>query len=135
MTTSNCITVNRQPATDIAETRETTHERDRFAPPAVDIHETPTKLVVVADMPGLEVTDIEVTTEKDVLTIKGSRREVTEREYIYREFAPTGYFRQFALGKKIDQTAIEAAYKNGVLTLTLPFAKEAQPRSIQVRVS
>ena len=121
--------------TPVTETRESTHEPERFIPPAVDIFETADGLSVVADMPGLTIEDIHISTEKDVLTIKGSRSEQVEREYLHREFQPVGYFRQFTLGSKIDQTGINAEYKHGVLRVTLPFAQEVKPRQIQVRVA
>lgn len=128
-------TLNPIQETPVAETRENTHEPERYVAPSVDIYETSEGLHVIADMPGLDQDDIHVSTEKDVLTIKGVRREQMEREYLHREFQPVGYFRQFTLGNKIDQGAINAEYRHGVLRLTLPFAQEVKPRQIEVRVA
>jgi len=133
MTDTNTLEAVKETAP--AENREATHAPERYAAPAVDIYETKEGLHVVADLPGLTKEDIQISTEKDVLTIKGVRREVPERDYIHREFQPVSYFRQFTLGNKIDQTGIRADYKNGVLRLVLPFAQEVKPRQIEVRVA
>lgn len=117
-------------------TQESTHEPDRYITPVVDIYENEgVGLVVLADLPGLASDDVTLSVEKDVLTIKGVVRESVERPWVYREFTPVGYFRQFTLGKKIDQGAIKAEYKHGVLRVTLPFAEEAKPRQIEVKVA
>jgi HSP20 family molecular chaperone IbpA len=102
--------------------------------PAVDIYERDTELVVLADMPGLEKENITVSTEKGVLTIRGSRGDVMERDYNWQEFDRTSYFRQFRLGDKIDQTRIVAEYKQGVLTVKLPISDEVKPRQVDVKV-
>lgn len=115
--------------------QEQTHEPERFRTPVVDIYEEDGGLRVIAEMPGLERDGIAVSVEKDILTLKGtSPRESVDREYAYREFAPTSYFRQFRLGNKIDQAKIGANYKHGVLDVRLPFAEETKPRQIEVAV-
>jgi len=114
---------------------EATREPERYVTPAVDIYEDENGLVLAADLPGLDQDSVSVSVEKDVLTIKGAPRNHEERQYLYREFEPVGYFRQFELGKRIDQGAIKAEYKHGVLRLILPFAEEAKPRQITVQVA
>lgn len=120
---------------EINTTQEATHEPERYVAPAVDIHETENGLHLVADMPGLDQDDIHIAVEKDVLTIKGTAPARFQEDLLVQEFEPTGYYRQFTLGSKIDQNAIEASYKHGVLELTLPFAAEAKPRQIEVKVA
>jgi HSP20 family molecular chaperone IbpA len=115
--------------------REDTREPERYVTPAVDIYEVENGLVVVADMPGLEKEDVDVATDKDILTIKGRARQAIEREWAYQEFQPTGYFREFRLGNKIDQGKINAEYSGGVLKVQLPFAEEVKPRKIDVKVA
>jgi HSP20 family molecular chaperone IbpA len=119
----------------VSETQETTREEGRFVAPVVDIFETADGLSVVADLPGMALDQINVSVEKDVLTIKAPAPVSPERSYSYREFEPVGYFRQFRLGNKIDQGAIKAEYQHGVLKLSLPFAAESKPRLIEVRVA
>ncbi len=114
--------------------REETREPERFVTPAVDIYENGEGLVVVADMPGLQKSDIDISTEKDILSIKGSARESFDQEWAYQEYEPVGYYREFRLSEKIDQENIQAEYKNGVLKVKLPFAEEQKPRKIDVKV-
>jgi HSP20 family protein len=114
---------------------ETTRDQERYVTPPVDIYETNEGLVVVADMPGLERENLEISVEQDVLTIKGTFIDNGERDFFYREFTPSSYFRQFNLGNKIDQTRIDAQYRNGVMRLTLPFAEAAKPRTIEVKLA
>lgn len=128
-------TVQNLEAQAVSSTRENTFEPNRWVSPAVDIYETQKGLSVVADLPGIDRDSLSISVEKDVLTIKGSPNRPADRAYVYREFEPVGYFRQFTLGKKIDQTAIKAEYKHGVLNLELPFAAELAPRVIEVKVA
>jgi HSP20 family protein len=129
-------TVARPVEAPVATSQEATHEPERYLSPAVDIYEKEgVGLVVLADMPGLTQDAITLSVEKDVLTIKGVVKPAVEREFVYREFEPVGYFRQFTLGNKINQTSINAEYKHGVLRLTLPFAEEVKPRQIEVKVA
>ncbi len=121
---------------ELRKAQESTHEPERYVAPAVDIYETDEGLHLVADMPGLDQSDINVSVEQDVLTIKGTNRWKTEGEgMLIQEFEPLGYYRQFTLGSKIDQNAIKASYRHGVLELELPFAAEAKPRQIEVKVA
>lgn len=121
---------------NIATASESTHEPERYITPLVDIFETDGQLSVVADLPGVAEESINVSVEKDVLTIKATPTKSEGRgEAVWREFESTGYFRQFRLGNKIDQGAIKAEYRHGVLRLTLPFAAESKPRQISVKVA
>jgi HSP20 family molecular chaperone IbpA len=114
---------------------EATREPERYLTPAVDIFETKTGLTVIADLPGIHQEDVHLSVDNDVLTIKGTVDDAnTEPEYWHKEFNLVSYFRQFTLGQKIDQGRIGAEFKNGSLTVTLPFAEAAQPRRIEVRV-
>jgi HSP20 family molecular chaperone IbpA len=92
--------------------------------------------MVLADLPGAAEDSITVSVEKDVLTIKALPAASTlPGEPVFREFQTAGFYRQFRLGNKIDQSAIEADYRHGVLRLTLPFAAEAKPRQVAVRIA
>jgi HSP20 family molecular chaperone IbpA len=114
---------------------ESTHEHERFTTPLVDIYETEKGLSVVADLPGLTEDQINISVDKDILTIRATAPPPTPREYAWREFETTGYFRQFRLGNKIDQGSIKAEYSLGVLRLSLPFAAEVKPRQIAIKVA
>lgn len=87
--------------------------------PRVDIRETDEEYRVTAELPGLEEKDFEVTLDGDILTIKGEGSTHVE--------ASRGSFcRSFQLPIEVDPDAVKAAYKNGVLTVTLPKPPEAE---------
>lgn len=127
----NTIQQSAPQSTEVTAT-EATREPERFVTPPVDIYETKEGLTVVADLPGAAPETIGIDVEDGVLTIKAPVAEEPPREAVYREFALVSYFRQFQLGEKIDQGAIRADARNGVLTLHLPFAEKAKPRRVAV---
>jgi len=106
----------------------------RYYVPSTDIYETEDALTVVMDMPGVEKKDITVGLENDRLRVEGqidfSKYEGLEP--VYTEFNVGHYARAFTLSSKIDQEKISAQVDDGVLTLTLPKVKEAQPRRITI---
>lgn len=117
-------------------TREGTRTSDQFMPPRVDIYQTKDGLEVLADLPGIEKDAVNVRVEQGILTIEGKASESgNANNYIYREFEPVNYFRQFELSEEVDQDHIAADFRHGVLKLTLPRAAKAKPRQIEVKVS
>jgi HSP20 family protein len=102
--------------------------------PRVDIREADAAYRVIADMPGVAPEGVEVTVERNVLTIVGRADRHAPEGYrqVYGGPLATEYRRVFTLGDRIDTQAIEATLKHGTLVLTLPKAREAQPRRIQV---
>ena len=106
--------------------------------PAVDIYETDSHEVVVrAELPGMTREDIQLTVERNVLTISGERRYTPEirRDQFHRLERLSGPFsRSFTLPPTLDSAKIAAAYEDGVLTVTLPQREEAKPRQISVAV-
>jgi len=102
--------------------------------PAVDLVETATGIELTADMPGVDQSGIEVRLERGVLTIRGTNRCTRPKDFtaLHREYEPVDYMRSFALGDTIDQAAIGATIRDGVLRVTLPTASAAQARRIQV---
>lgn len=104
--------------------------------PAVDIYETEEALTLVADMPGVSTENVDIDIRDDQLTIRGTVTLEGEGEAVLlREYGVGDYFRQFTLGRIIDQSKIEAAMKNGVLTLTLPKVDKAKPRKVEVKIA
>jgi HSP20 family protein len=102
--------------------------------PATDIVETEKELLLYMDMPGVDKESVKVKLEKNVLQIEGmiEAKSYTEMKPLYTEYNVGNYSRQFELSNKIDQTAIEASMKDGVLSLVLPKVAEMQPRTIQI---
>ena len=122
-------TTGKQAATD----RERTRAQERYIQPPVDIYETPEGLVLLADLPGVEPTDLTIRLEDNILTIQASPKQPITAEPIYREFELVNFFRQFELSDKVDQGKITARLSHGVLTLELPKAEKAKPRQIKVQ--
>jgi len=114
--------------------QETTVPARVFVPPA-DIYESEDALTVVLEMPGVQKANIDVRVEEGTLQIDG-RLDVAKYEGLmplYTEYNIGHYARSFRLSNKIDQSKIAAELKDGVLSLTLPKAEEAKPRTIKVK--
>jgi HSP20 family molecular chaperone IbpA len=106
----------------------------RFYVPASDIFETEDALTVIMEMPGVEKKNINIALENDVLRVEGQIdfSSYAGMEPVYTEYNVGHYARAFTLSGKIDREKISAQLDDGVLTLTLPKAKEAMPRRIAV---
>ena len=114
------------------ETRELTENVRRITPP-VDIYETETDVVLVADVPGVSKTSLELGIDDDELTIRGVFPEHDKGgEKLLGEYAYGEYGRTFTLGDTIDREKIAATLENGTLTLTLPKHEKAKPRKITI---
>ena len=107
--------------------------------PAVDIYETDNHdLVLKAELPGLNRDNIDVTVENSTLVLKGSKNfeaEVKEENYRRVERSYGTFHRSFTLPTTVDASRVSAEFKNGVLTVRLPFKEEAKPRTISVEVA
>jgi HSP20 family protein len=113
--------------------RESTRTGEKYISPAVDIYETEDGLTLVADVPGLSEKSLNISIDQGILTIEG---EATAGmgEFQYREFAMSGYWRQFQLPETLDAEKAHAEVKHGVLTLHLPKAEAAKPKRISITV-
>lgn len=118
---------------EVAAKEEKTIPGRYFVPPA-DIYETDEALAVVLEMPGVEKKDIDVSLENDVLSVDGriDFSKYRDLEPVYAEYNVGHYARSFSLSDRIDREKISANIEDGVLTLTLPKAKAAQPRRISI---
>ena len=106
--------------------------------PAVDIKETENELILKADVPDVEMKDIDVRVENGTLTIRGERKFETEKKEgsWHRVERSYGSFeRAFTLPDTVNFDAVKADYKNGTLTITLPKKEIAKPRQIKVAVN
>jgi HSP20 family protein len=119
-----------------AEGAERTRTRPVYAP-HTDIFETEDGLVILADMPSVSPDGVEVTLERNVLTIRGRTEDSPPEGFspVYLEYQPGDYERVFTLSEDIEAERIEAGVKNGVLRLFLPKPGPAQTKRIQVRAS
>lgn len=104
--------------------------------PALEVIDENENLVVRAEMPGLKSNDIDVSVQGNVLTISGQKKEETEkkeRTYYFAERQYGSFQRQVTLPAEVDAEKVEASYKDGVLTLTLPKAETARTRRIAIK--
>jgi HSP20 family protein len=106
--------------------------------PAVDIHEEVKQFVVRADLPGVTPKDIEITAEKGVLALRGSRdfEQKSDDGHYSRIERVTGKFvRTFTLPENVATDQINAKFKDGVLELTIPKIAKPEPRRIEVQAA
>jgi len=104
--------------------------------PKVDVREEKDRYVLEADLPGLTEKDVEVKVENNLLSISSSKKEEKEEKkngYLVRERKEASFARSFVLPEDVARDKISAAFKNGLLTLTLEKAPEAQPKKIEVK--
>ncbi len=104
--------------------------------PRTDIYETEDAFVVDIEAPGVPKDQVKVEVKNGQLTVSGERRleRKAEKESYRLERHYGAFERTFTLGETVDAEKITAAYKDGVLTLTLPKAEKARPREIAVEV-
>jgi HSP20 family protein len=100
----------------------------------VDAYRQGNEFKVHLDLPGVDFRFIELTVEKDLLTVRATRAWVrAEGDQVQIAERPQGDFsRQLFLGEGLDRDHITATYENGVLTLTIPVSEEAKPRKVEI---
>lgn len=105
--------------------------------PFVDIKEKADRFVLLADIPGVDPKDIEVTMENNVLTVKGERSEEKKEErkgYIRTERSMGTFYRRFTLPDTADSEHISACGKHGVLEITIPKREKVLTRKINIKI-
>jgi HSP20 family protein len=108
--------------------------RSNYMP--ADAYRQDDKFYLHVDMPGIDPESIDVTVEKNSLTVSAERRWESGDSQVLLNERPTGTFsRQFFLGESLDTDNIEAGYDHGVLTLGIPVAETAKARKIAVNTS
>jgi HSP20 family protein len=103
--------------------------------PRVDIHEEKDRFVVLADVPGVDPKDIDITAENGVLTVRGERKvekRETEAGYERIERVAGAFLRRFTLPEGANTEQIKAKQTNGVLEVTIPKTPAVQPRRISI---
>ena len=105
--------------------------------PAVDIYETENELVLKADLPDVDLKDIDVRVENQTLTISGERKfekNDSTKGYHRIERSYGTFVRSFSMPNTFDTETVAADFKNGVLSVTLPKKEAAKPRQVKVEV-
>ncbi len=104
--------------------------------PSANVFETDNSFTLEISIPGYEKEQVSLSVENDLLTVKAEVKETEEKDYKYsrREFTVSDFEKSFKLSKNINQEKIEAAFKNGVLVVTLPKKEEAISMKRQIDV-
>ncbi len=106
--------------------------------PRVDVSENKDAYLIKAELPGVNRNDVKITLHDNILTIKGEKKEEKEEKdvNVHRIERSFGVFeRAFSLPLSVKSDKIDASFKDGVLSITLPKAEEAKPKEIEVKVS
>ncbi len=106
--------------------------------PAFDISESEKEYRVSAELPGIDVKDLEVTLNEGVLTIKGEKRQEAEKKedhYLRIERSYGSFDRRFRLPDGVEANKIDATYKDGILNLTIPKSTETKTKKIKISVN
>ena len=129
----NIVEYEKKPVQETAGVERT--QNRRVYVPKVDIIDTKEAVVVYADMPGVDERSVDVTIDKNVLTISGAVKppEFEGMSIAYAEYDIGDYDRSFTISDDIDREKVEALVKNGVLKLVLHKAPEAAVKKITVR--
>ena len=99
----------------------------------LDVYTTPSEIVLTANVPGLKPEDVQVTPEGDTLSIYGEFKAPMENvEYIFQERSYGKFSRKLTINVPVDVNKVEATFDSGVLTVTLPKAEAARPKTIKV---
>jgi HSP20 family protein len=121
--------------------RTDAEEEESFAAsrwlPAVDIAEKEDRFLVTMELPGVAREDVKITLQDRILTIRGEKKQenVPTSANVHRvERLYGGFQRSFTLPATVQGDAIDASYRDGVLTIAIPKAEEARPKQIDVKV-
>lgn len=115
-------------------TQQVMGTRTRPALMPMDAYREGDRLVVHFDLPGVDAASIDLTVEKNVLTVTAERSwAATDDQQVIASERPQGTFRrQLFLGESLDTDRVEAHYDSGVLTVTIPVAEKAKPRKVEI---
>lgn len=121
---------------DDAFTRPLSLGNGSWSVPAVDMYQTDNEVVVKAALPGIKADEVQINVTGEVLTLKGEvnhKEEVKEKAYHIREQRWGAFERSIALPANVVADKAKADFENGILTVTLPKAEEAKPKSITIK--
>ena len=130
-------TLSREMARQLDRAARVRPREELAAFPLYDLYEKDESFVFVCELPGVAIEDVALTIDGDLFSI-AAKREITPPEGFtarVRERSAFAFDKSFKLGARLDANAAEAKLENGVLTLTLPKAKENKPLKITVKSS
>lgn len=103
---------------------------------AVDVHQTPTEIIIKAMIAGVRPEDLDVSITRDMVTLKGRREEsheVAEEDYFCRELYWGSFSRTILLPQEVEPEEAEAIEKNGMLTIKLPKINKEKQTKLKIR--
>ena len=106
--------------------------------PKVNVYEFEDKVGIVAEIPGLDKKQLNVEVEEGVLTISGDKHSIFEDEgakVLRRELKQSSFKRSFELGEQLDGDNINASFKDGVLSVSIPKVEPEKPKKTSVKIS
>jgi HSP20 family protein len=115
-----------------------TSNGEREAVPALDLYTTPEAVIAKVALPGVKPEDVDVSIGDDMVTITGTFKketETTEAGYVHKELSHGAFSRTFSIPTAIKAEAAKAAFKDGLLTLTLPKSEEVKPKHVKVEIA
>ncbi|MEJ5300018.1 MAG: Hsp20/alpha crystallin family protein [Thermodesulforhabdaceae bacterium] len=113
-------------------------EKEHFIVPAFDVSETEEHIIVKADLPGVDVKDLDISIVGNVLTVKGEKKQEKEEKnesYHRIERSYGSFSRSITLPAEVNPEAVEAVYRDGVLKLTIPKAEKSKPKKIEIKTA
>ena len=115
-------------------TQQVLGTRTRPAGMPMDAYREGDQFIINFDLPGVDVSSVDLTVEKNVLTVSAERQwQPRENQQVVAAERPQGNFsRQLFLGESLDPDRVEARYENGVLTVVIPIAEQAKPRKVEI---
>jgi HSP20 family protein len=105
--------------------------------PAIDVYEKDGSIVVKAELPGMKREDLKVSVERDSLVIEGERKaekETKDEDYYICERAYGSFYRRVPLAAEVDADKAEAAFADGVLTITMPKRQPSEATRTTIKV-
>jgi HSP20 family protein len=124
------------PKTVIRTTRRQLAALNRYDADHLEVSERDKEIRLTAELPGLEEKDVELTLDDDVLTLRGDKRSETEdkeRQFSERYY---GHFeRRIPLCSEVEEDKVEARFKNGALTITMPKTERAQNKVKRIAIN
>lgn len=125
-----------KPTTSVPAASERTRSGRTYLP-AVDIFETKDELVLLADLPGVKLENLDIHFERNELRLVGKVEPCAceGKELLLCEYGKGDFVRSFQIGETVDANRISAELKDGVLTLHLPKVEAIKPRKISIKAS
>ena len=108
---------------------------ERAWSPPLDISETENELILRLEVPGMDKKDININVSKDILTVTGEKKTEKEEDETYHctERCYGSFSRSICRPSDVDTDKVDATFKDGVLTITLPRSEAAKPRHIEIK--